>query len=178
MGERNFPPLLSRLQNRETNFQCGLAPSAIVEDRPIIHNAFIELLQLGFSGVYSLRNMYFSFAVFVVDEKTVGRLAEVASFAGHNGEAEKWLMLFARPAVAADPSSWFRTSIAPFFEAALELLGSIGSAAQGLEKFPGFDVSLRIFLFSAFADPPSQLTSIEVGVAAVHQIRGHAVFEL
>ena len=109
MGERNFPPLRSRLQNRETNFQCGLAPSAIVEDRPIIHNAFIELLQLGFSGVYSLRNMYFSFAVFVVDEKTVGRLADVASFTGHNRQAEKWLMLFARPAVAAGPRSRFRT---------------------------------------------------------------------
>jgi len=84
MGERNFPPLRSRLQNRETDFQCGLAPSAIVEDRSIIHNAFIELLQLSFSGVYPLRNMYFSLAVFVVDEKTVGRLADVASFTGHN----------------------------------------------------------------------------------------------
>src|SRR5258705_1509223 len=73
MGERNFPPLRSRLQNRETNFQCGLAPSAIVEDRPIIHNAFIELLQLSFSGVYPLRHMYFSLTVFVVHVKTVRR---------------------------------------------------------------------------------------------------------
>src|SRR6266508_3895536 len=55
MGERNFPPLRSRLQNRETNFQCGLAPSAIVEDRSIIHDASIELQQLSFSGVYTLR---------------------------------------------------------------------------------------------------------------------------
>ena len=47
-----------------------------MEDRSIIHNAFIELLQLSFSGVYPLGNMYFSLAVFVVDKKTVGRLAD------------------------------------------------------------------------------------------------------
>ena len=94
MRHHDLAFLRGRLENTEAHFEGRFTPAAIMKQWPVVNDGVVEFLQLRFPAMGTARNGNFLFALFGIDKKTVGRLANIAFLTGDYCESEKGLTLF------------------------------------------------------------------------------------
>src|SRR4029453_9706461 len=98
--EKKLSSLLCRLKHCQAYFERRFAPAAVVKHRPAVHDGIIQLFNLCLTPSPARRQSELSPFLFTINEQPVGTLANIASFAAHQGEAKEGLLTLPRQHMA------------------------------------------------------------------------------
>src|SRR4029434_4827683 len=164
--------LFCRLKHCQAYFERRFAPAAAVKHRPVVHDGIIQLFNLCLTPSPARRQSELSLFLFTINATPIGSLANIASFAAHQGEAKERLLKFARPDMA-ELAFALPAETHPLFK-----LLFLSGAARLPKSSSNFQVRFRISVLSSFSHPTKELRRVEKAIAAINQSRRRAVFEL